>query len=579
MYQEILKYLDIYGTKNTFYTNKKPKYYTAIGGILSIISIICCTSLFIIMYLNEFSFNIPNVAISSMPSANPIKIKFGSEKIWIPWVILDYSNKKINHENLLFPEIYYYHGTKSENDSGFIIKSKKVNYKLCNETSMSKKSEIYYTNLNLSEIYCIDMDELEIGGAWTENFIGYIQFDLYICKNGINYNENNKNCTTYENLENSLGEGNSASIVFYFPIVQFQPTNITHPILILYKEFFYQLSRFSNKIDRAYIKQNILFDDLGWVKNNIKENKYWGLDQIYGESYVTNEMKDIMSEGSTSRLYSLNLYIEREIIIYNRSLKKLQNIFSNFIVEIYIILILFKFVAKMFKKASSNKKLTELLFESAIEKNSMFPNFSQQKLKMEKNIVNDNINSSDNYNDNDKNNIIGNSCVDSRIISELNKKQIESKSRLSFINMNNNKKISVIKNNNSKILLNKFNENSNILKSSHIIHKKYIHKQLFPYKFYFFAIFLKNIDITKKSLCFSKKFTKVYAFLCQMLDLSSYLFLIREFTILKNKLVDKKYLFNIEDNKKINVSDRLFIRNINQCIEGQKFNIFSNINE
>ena len=38
----LLKYMDIFGTKYTFYSDKKPKLYTVTGGILSIASIFFC---------------------------------------------------------------------------------------------------------------------------------------------------------------------------------------------------------------------------------------------------------------------------------------------------------------------------------------------------------------------------------------------------------------------------------------------------------------------------------------------------------------------------------------------------------
>ena len=38
--KEVLECFDLFGTKMGFYTEGKPKYYTAFGGILSIISIL-----------------------------------------------------------------------------------------------------------------------------------------------------------------------------------------------------------------------------------------------------------------------------------------------------------------------------------------------------------------------------------------------------------------------------------------------------------------------------------------------------------------------------------------------------------
>ena len=53
----------------------------------------------------------------------------------------------------------------------------------------------------------------------------------------------------------------------------------------------------------------------------------------------------------------------------------------------------------------------------------------------------------------------------------------------------------------------------------------YVKKTLFPYKYYLCSIFIKNVDTTKKSIFFTKKFLSVYNFICQLFDISSYLIL------------------------------------------------------
>ena len=62
-----------------------------------------------------------------------------------------------------------------------------INYKLCNETSMVNYTDYYAINLELDQLYCIDMEELTIGGSWDFNFLNLISFDIYACKNGIDY--------------------------------------------------------------------------------------------------------------------------------------------------------------------------------------------------------------------------------------------------------------------------------------------------------------------------------------------------------------------------------------------------------
>ena len=76
-------------------------------------------------------------------------------------------------------------------------------------------------------------------------------------------------------------------------------------------------------------------------------------------------------------------------------------------------------------------------------------------------------------------------------------------------------------------------------------------------------------------MCFSKKFVKVHTFICQLFDISSYLVLQKQFNIIKHAVTDANKLNLVEFNKKINVNDKRFIKNINECILDQKkFSIF-----
>ena len=70
-----IKYIDLFGTKCTFYNEKMPKLYTVTGGIFSIISILVCILIFIIFSLEDLKRKNPITTISSIPSEGYRKIK------------------------------------------------------------------------------------------------------------------------------------------------------------------------------------------------------------------------------------------------------------------------------------------------------------------------------------------------------------------------------------------------------------------------------------------------------------------------------------------------------------------------
>ena len=611
---ELVKYIDLFGTRCSFYNDKMPKLYTVTGGIFSIMSILVCFFIFIIFSLDDLKRTIPITTISTIPSEGYRKIKFGEEKIWIPWRIIDYNNKFVNHSNLLFPIIYYYSGIKDQKTNDYNITRKILNYRLCNETSMANKSNIYQIKVPLNEIYCIDMDDLDMGGSWITEYINYIEFDLYFCEDGINYNESNPKCTSFNNITTFTGNNNSLDMEVSYPVVQFQPTNKDTPIIVIYRQYFYHLSRYSNKIERLYLQEHVLEDDSGWVLKKQSNNSYWGLSDIQADSYFTGKDKDLMNEGSNSRAYSMNLYLEPGIIHYKRYYKKLYTTFSDFFPIAYIIFIVMKIISKLFKNAENNKKMVELLFENLKEKKNIFEE-NLQKLRIQNNNSNrgrlsfnnytnkrsDEFNKikqdkySDNHITNDKNKIHQSSLALKKDINYKN----ENSNNIDNNNLNINKakkNIQQIKkhfiNNTTKQLLitgdynNSNSKNNNLLKlnnhnnevnrhsSSQTLKKEFIKEKLFPYKYYLCSVFIKNLDISKKNIFFSSQFSKIYIFLSQLFDITTYLSLHKEFNALK-KIFSEKNVHIIEKHKKININSNNFIKDINDCIGEHKFHILA----
>ena len=116
-----------------------------------------------------------------------------------------------------------------------------------------------------------------------------------------------------------------------------------------------------------------------------------------------------------------------------------------------------------------------------------------------------------------------------------------------YLNNNNNDELNL---NNNDILSLHFSKLNNRkmsnnykekIKNNNIKEAKkqtyYVRKKLFPYKYYLYSLFIKNINVSKESIFFSKKFVAVYNFICQLFDISLYLTLHKEFQILKNTLI------------------------------------------
>ena len=643
---KILKYIDCFGTNFNFYTERNRKLYTPLGGILTLFSLICGALIFLSMNLEEIKHNEP-ISSTSVIQEDYQNIKFVQEKLWIPWRLGDYEGHLANFSGLLYPIIYYYSGIRNKTENKMNLGYNLLDYKLCNETSMINNTDSFIIDVALDQLYCIDMEYLDMGGNWDSDYVNYVEFDLYVCKNGIDYDENNIDCTSYETLINASQKDNSFEFEIFYPLVHYQPMNKTHPIFVKYFSYFYHLSRFSNKIDRLYLQKHILKDDSGWIAKNEKISKYWGCESLTGDSYANGDKKDLMSEGSSSRLYSFNIYINFEAVLYYRYYKKFFMILANGLPVVYIVFNLFKFVAKVFKISAGNKKLTELLFEnlqvkpSKIKKNKIEEfNISKKKSFMDKkllykinfnnysktpknkneshlkikynyddkliNINNTNINnnndiselSSIKINQKDKTrNILKNSIEKKNSIERRNKMSLSNKKLMSnnFFNYSHNNVNGNSQTNSNSINFNMaaelFNSRQKDLFSQSGNYKKdnlsdinntkkyYIQKKLFPYKYYLCSIFIKNIDVKKKSCFFTRKFIVVYNFICQLFDISSYLILQKEFQIMKNTIMMGKYKDLFESNQKINVNSHSFNIDMKECLDSNKFSILGRVKE
>ena len=611
----LIKYMDLFGTRCTFYSEKMPKLYTITGGIFTILSICVCILIFIIFSFDDIYRKYPNSTTSFIPSEGYRKIKFGEEKIWIPWRIVDYNNNEfVNHSGLLYPIIYYYYGKKNESTKDFNLTFTTLNYKLCSETSMGRKSNIYQITVPLNELYCIDMDDLDMGGSWISEFINYIQFDLYYCADGINYNETNSNCTTFKKIIDFVGENNSLEVDIYYPVVQFQPANKTYPVIVIYRNLFYHISRYVNKINRMFLQENVITDDSGWFLENESNNSYWGLTSFNGDTYINGKENDLLNEGSNSRAYSFNIYLEPGIIHYKRYYKKIYIIFSDFYPLAYIIFLVMKAISKLFKSAETNKKMVELLFENLQEKPNIFEeNLKRLNNKNENKIISNNNN-------------IEKLSFNSLVVNRKNEKRKMRGSDFSFdlqkvknnINLhhssfslvkdksivNNNSSNKQVKNNqfkysskfykqHKKSLVNNdsninlvsnsrqnFRESYNFEKIKNLEkniqstnEKNYIKQKLFPYKYYLFSVFIKNLDPSVNCF-FSSRFAKIYTFLCQLFDITTYLSFQREFNALK-KIFSENSINLIEKNQKININSNSFLKEISECIGKHKFYILA----
>jgi hypothetical protein len=370
-----------------------------------------------------------------------------------------------------------------------------------------------------------------------------------MCKDGIDYNESNHKCTTYENLQNIYGGGESIFFELLYPVVQFQPTNQKIPILIIYKTLYYIVNKFSSKLDRMYLQEYMFKDENGWIFNNGENHSYWGVSRINGESYILGD-KDIMRFGSTSRLYTINFYFDLGIVFYTRKYKKLYEILGEVFPIISGVTSIFSYISKIINEIQSTKKLNE--FITGIDKiqSNKLRSEIEHKIKSQKNSKRyESIISNSNYK---KKNYI----LNLNKAKNENKEEILNKLYPHSNSFNDSSKLACFPNNinfNHSNYIKKFNNphfsekisfninKFNLTKSAELAKKNY------PINFYFFGFIMNKIDIHKGNFrCITKQFNRSFSFYRHLIDITSYIILHQEFEIFKRIITDNYKLKEAE---------------------------------
>ena len=609
---DFVKYFDLFDIKFHFYLNKQPNYQNNFGGLMTFFFYICCICAFLILCLDDLQKLNPNSSKSEIPDAGLRTVNVLKEKIWIPFRMVTYEEQFVDHRGFLFPQLYYIEG-KWDSQMGMNLKYHLLNYKLCNETSMANKPDSFKINVPLNELFCIDNDDLPFGGSWNGNYLYYLEYNLHLCENGINFNASDPRCTKIEDLLKH--RSTSWLFEFYYPVVQFQPTNYEVPLAVIYRSYFYRLETHSNKVERIYITQHILSDDRSILKSHTKNSSCWGMSSLYGDDYFMEYEIDPLVKSTSSRLYSLDIYMDQGIVYYKRSYRKIFLIISDFFPILKLILLIIKKCTQHVKLSFEKRKLVGFLFErvklnhskkfsknqrssySSLNYINKLKKESYKNSRIELNNINENEDCSysqhcnnNNYEFNinikrDKPRNINDIIINKSSESDIIKNNISNKSNFSLNNENiirvlNDQGITKINSNKRKNSIFIF-QDSKLKETSH---KKITNakkrEELFPYYYFFLDIFFDKFIKPKKFLCVSKNYFTVYNFMGQIYDISTHIILMKQCSIISKLIFETLNGANnicpFEINSKININDKYTLEKIDKEMKSSKCIIFSN---
>ena len=341
MIRKVFITLDLFGSQFYFYSGKKRKMQTTLGGMLTLLLI---TIIFIFCYnfgYNFFTKQSPTVTISIENDFKYEILDVNKDSIFFAFRIEDYDGNFVNITDKLYIKIYYY--TTEQDEKGTYrskINDEFLSYHICNDSD--------YQNFNFTKhfgiLYCPDLGGRKFGGYWDSPNLYYYEIQVFFCKNGNQYSKN-ETCTSIEELKSFLNQDHPKFFALYYQVIQFNPLSIKNPLMKIYKNFYYCLSYKLHRNDDIFLKKYIVNDDQGWLFSNSKNISDWGVDLIRSTYSFYNE-NDLTTEGASSKIFEVNLYTTMEKNYYTRYYLKIQNVIANIGSLINIFIILFSVISQ-----------------------------------------------------------------------------------------------------------------------------------------------------------------------------------------------------------------------------------------
>ena len=604
---DFLRYCDFFNVKYNFNYEHKINI-TIFGGLMGITFIIISIIVIIILSIDDIRKLNPITTKSEIPGGDFRVVNLKESNIYIPWRLITYEEKFINHTGILYPSITLIEGNLDEN-IGMDLKVHNLNYTLCNETSMINITDQYEIDTPLNELFCIEQNDIPFGGSWLSDKLFYLEVNLFLCENGIRYNASDSRCTPLQDIVKFTNT--TWLFEFFYPNVQFQPTDHDIPMRVIYKNYYYRLSSYTYKLERLYIQENILNDDTSLITTKSKNNSCWGVSTFYGDTYFWQEEQDPLVKSNSSVLFSLDIYMDQGHIYYTRSYKKIFVIISNVFPIVNFLLIIFYKLTVWVKSAFAKQSIVEMIFENS----KIFKNKKKFYLNIENNTNNNNnmkqrntiyINKRTKFEDNLKINkdkmipkkinsinnmhIRDNCSANKEPNKSIMKKTVDHNykddSHLELFNAFSIKKLikSKERNGNNKYLSDIDEKSNNVNKDNkdnsneeYIPKKK--KKSLFPLFYFFMDIFLDKLDKPRSFCCLDKKYLIVYNFMGVLFDISSYVSLFKYFNIYKTVFSEELKSLNINRFvKKININNREMMATLENkvlSIDSENNGIFS----
>ena len=298
--------LDFLGTKPCFTVNGHKNYKTYFGSLLSLITTFIVSYSFLYFSFQIMTHKNPKLITSIYNDEIPPKISIKKKNF-----AFGFGLQTLDYDNYIDESIYTVEIIKSIvtlNEDGTNNETNiAINKIKCNKNEFEIIPD-YFKGIPLKNLYCIDTDEITLGGEHKTKEWIYYTIKFLICKNST---ENNNSCYSIDVINKYLDGG---YLGIFMSDINVMPTNFSHPIHLYGKNLFTTFS-IKHYVDCwLYIKRIFIKTDRGLFFNHFKEDIFYGFDSL--ENYVDYRHND--------NFLNLRIRENAKREVYQRSYLKIQ---------------------------------------------------------------------------------------------------------------------------------------------------------------------------------------------------------------------------------------------------------------
>jgi hypothetical protein len=315
--QPLLSKIDVFGVGFNFTINGRERYQTVIGAFLTIVYIVIFIALFFGFGVDLYQRKKPKVSFNQETGAyKPIGLS--NRNFTYAYRIEDTNAIQVIDESLIYQELILFQyemkrGTWGLKDYKFLPNKK------CQDFPNFKERESYF-NISLANWYCLDADDVTLGGNWDGNFVYGLLINTKQCTQGPS-----RNCSSQDTMKTAFINNITSSNFFYSDLsMKVNPSmdDFEQPLKTRLENHYDMLHLGLTKRKVTTFKTTSIVNDFGWFFSDIQESSVFTVDSILPDF----SLKDFWTQDI---LFSQYLYFGKNYEVYNRSYTKLQEVFAT----------------------------------------------------------------------------------------------------------------------------------------------------------------------------------------------------------------------------------------------------------